>query len=84
MGGSAGFDKIEFRNGSILLFTKNFDMGIWRELLSEYKGKLFLSAGNTPYATLKISGKNGVTDEILDLLKKYIQIKGEQENKNLV
>ena len=29
-------------------------------------------------------GKNGVTDEILDLLKKYIQIKGEHGNKNLV
>ncbi|MBE6609649.1 MAG: transcription-repair coupling factor [Ruminococcaceae bacterium] len=75
MGGSAGFDKIELRNGAALMFTKSFDMEIWKKLLSDYKGKLFLSAGNTPYATLKISGKNGVTGEILDLLKKYIQIK---------
>ncbi len=78
MGGSIGFDKIELKNGSVLMYTKSFDMSIWRELINIYKGKLFLSAGNTPYATLKISGKGGVSEEILGLLKKYIQIKTEK------
>ena len=74
LGGSAGFDKIERRNGSVLLFIKSYSLEKWRGLIAEYKGRLFLSAGSTPYVTLKIADIGRITDEILDLLKKYIQI----------
>ena len=74
LGGSEGFDKIERRNGSVLLFIRSYSLEKWRGLIAEYKGRLFLSAGSTPYVTLKIADIGRITDEILDLLKKYIQI----------
>ncbi len=73
MGSQCGFEKIEKHNTSAVFYTKTYDFEAWKPLISEYKGKLFLSAGNIPYVTLKLTDLNGFVDEILTLLKKYIQ-----------
>lgn len=74
LGGKAGFEKIERRNGTVLLYTQTYSLEKLRALLVEYKGKLLISAGNIPYLSLKTADNAGVIDEILGLLKKYIQI----------
>ena len=77
LGSQAGFTKIDHKNGSALFFTLSVDMKAWQSLLKEYKGRIFLSAGTPPYITLKISSGSKKIDEIIELLKKYIQFKGE-------
>ena len=77
LGSSLDFEKVEKRNGSVLLFTKTYDLSAWKSLVSQYKGRLFISAGNIPYVTLKLAENQPICEQILDLLKKYIQIKGE-------
>lgn len=74
LGGKADFEKIEKRNESVLLYTKTYSLEKWRGIMAQYKGRLFLSAGNIPYVALKISDQGSMIDEILGLLKKYIQI----------
>lgn len=77
LGSRAGFNKAEYRNGSALFFTQSVDMKAWQGLLREYKGRLFFSAGNTPYITLKITKGGDKIGEMLEILKKYIQLKEE-------
>lgn len=77
LGSKAGITKIEYKNGSGLFFTPSVDMKAWQRLLKEYKGRIFISAGNTPYITLKIPKDGEKITEITDLLKKYIQFKEE-------
>lgn len=79
LGGECGFERIEKNNTSVMLYTKTYDFSMWRELIAEYKGKLFLSAGNTPYVTLRLTDTADMLDEILGLLKKYIQKKSENQ-----
>ena len=73
LGSACGFEKIERRNASVFFYTKTYGIASWKELIAEYKGKLMLSAGNIPYASLKVSENGAFLDEILELLKKYIQ-----------
>lgn len=75
LGGEADFEKIEKRNSSVLFFTRKYDLDAWRGLIAEYKGSLMLSAGSIPYVTLRLCEKMSDADQILGLLKKYIQIK---------
>jgi transcription-repair coupling factor (superfamily II helicase) len=79
LGSECAFERIERNNNSVMLYTKSYDFAAWRGLIAEYKGKLLLSAGNMPYATLKISDGSAFLDEILGLLKKYIQKKSENQ-----
>ena len=74
MGGQAGFDKIEYSNGAVLFYIGQFSFERWQKLLSEYKGRLALSAGSPPYARLKVDAKSDRIDDALALLKKYIQL----------
>ena len=77
LGKGGGFNKIEYRNGSMLFFTQSVDMRAWQGLLTAYKGKVFISAGTPPYITLKLQKSGEKIDESLELLKKYIQFKEE-------
>lgn len=78
MGGQAGFDKIEFVNGGLLFYIGQFSFEKWQRILSEYKGKLVLSAGSPPYARLKTDSKSDRIADAAALLKKYIQLDGEK------
>ena len=77
LGSRAGFTKAEYKNGSALFFTPSIDMKAWQGLLKDYKGRIFISAGNTPYITLKITKGGNKIDEMIEILKKYIQLKEE-------
>ena len=77
LGKTGGFNKVEYRNGSMLFFTQSVDMRAWQGLLTAYKGRVFVSAGTPPYITLKLQKSGDKIDETLELLKKYIQIKEE-------
>lgn len=79
LGSEADFEKIEKRESSVLFFTKTYDLTAWKSLLNEYKGRLFISAGNIPYVTLKLSQNGTLVEQILELLKKYIQIKAQKQ-----
>jgi transcription-repair coupling factor (superfamily II helicase) len=70
------FEKIERHAQSVIFYTKTYNFEAWKPIIAEYKGKVMLSAGNIPYVTLKISDINTLLDEILALLKKYIQKMG--------
>ena len=78
LGSEAGFEKIEKRTGAVLFYTGSYSLDIWRPLIAEYKGRLLISAGATPYATLKINEKDPIEEQILGLLKKYIQFRDEK------
>ena len=78
LGGKAGFEKIEYRNGNVVMFTKSISISAWQALMREYKGRLLLSAGGTPYVTLRLSEKADRAVEIKGLLKKYIQLTEEK------
>lgn len=78
IGGKSGFTKVEYKNGSLLFFTPSVDMKAWQGLLREYRGRVFISAGGTPYITLRLlKGAEKIT-EAVELLKKYIQLKEEK------
>ncbi|MBR2474567.1 MAG: transcription-repair coupling factor [Clostridia bacterium] len=79
LGGEADFEKIEKRNGSALFFAKTYALSAWKRLIAEYKGRLFVSAGNIPYVTLKLNESEPITEQILGMLKKYIQIRTEMQ-----
>jgi transcription-repair coupling factor (superfamily II helicase) len=79
LGSECAFERIERNNNFVMFYTKSYDFAAWRGLIAEYKGKLLLSAGNMPYAPLKISDGSAFLDEILGLLKKYIQKKSENQ-----
>ncbi len=70
------FEKIERHAQSVIFYTKTYNFEAWKPIIAEYKGKVMLSAGNIPYVTLKIADINTLLDEILALLKKYIQKMG--------
>ena len=70
------FEKIERHAQSVVFYTKTYSFEAWKPIIVEYKGKVMLSAGNIPYVTLKINDINTLLDEILVLLKKYIQKMG--------
>ncbi len=74
LGSRAGFEKIEYRNGNAVMFTKSISVAAWQALMGEYKGRLLLSAGGTPYVTLRLAEKADRALEIKELLKKYIQL----------
>lgn len=78
LGGKAGFEKIEYRNGNAVMFTKSVSIAAWQALMGEYKGRLLLSAGGTPHVTLRLPEKADRADEITRLLKKYIQLTEEK------
>ena len=78
LGGNADFERIERRGGSVVMFTKTYSLEKWRSILSEYKGRIFLSAGSMPYVTFKLANEKAFEDEIIALLKKYIQIQTEK------
>jgi len=82
LGGEYGFTKIELRNGSILFYATNFDISVWSKIMGEFKGKVFFSAGNTPYVTYKKSPDEDKGEAALKLLKKYIQLIGEKSVDN--
>ena len=73
LGGEGGFTRIEYRNGAILYHTTGFDLSVWSELMNEYRGRIFFSAGSDPYVTFKRQPKEDRCDCALNLLKKYIQ-----------
>ena len=77
LGGSVAIDKIEKRENSALFYTGSFEPTAIREMQTAFKGRFFISAGNSPYFTVKLTGNSGFVDEILQILKKYIQIKTE-------
>jgi transcription-repair coupling factor (superfamily II helicase) len=78
LGSESGFERIEKRENTVLFYTKSYTLDVWRPLITEYKGKLLISAGTTPYASLKLADKIPLQDQILALLKKYIQLKTEK------
>ncbi|MBR2460873.1 MAG: transcription-repair coupling factor [Clostridia bacterium] len=78
LGGEYGFSKIELREGNILFYTQSFDLSAWSKLINEFKGRIFFSAGSTPYVTYKFERGADKCDETLELLKKYIQISTEK------
>ena len=75
LGSEMGFEKIEYRNNSVLFFMTKFDLNVYHTLLSEMKGKLFLSAGSPAYMTLKLAGDADRIDVSIALLKKCIQLR---------
>ncbi len=79
MGSTCGFDRIEKNNALVLFYTKAYDFDLWKQLIAAYKGRMFLSAGVNPYVSLKIADNAKLLDEILELLKKYIQIRDENQ-----
>ena len=74
LGAAAYFDRIERQGGNVVMYTKTYSLERWRGLISEYKGRLLLSAGNMPHVTLKLEPSKDIQEQILNLLKKYIQI----------
>jgi transcription-repair coupling factor (superfamily II helicase) len=75
LGSICEFEKIERHAQSVVFYTKTYNFEAWKPIISEYKGRVLLSAGNIPYVTLKLADINTLLDEILVLLKKYIQKK---------
>ncbi len=74
-GSRAGITKVEYRNGSMLFFAASIDMKAWQGLLACYKGKIYISAGGTPYITYRMPKEGDRIEQTLELLKKYIQFK---------
>ncbi len=77
LAGNTGIEKVEKRENSALFFTHEFQPDVIREMQSCYKGRFFISAGNTPYFTVKLSETPSFVDEICQILKKYTQLKSE-------
>ena len=78
---SAGMTKITQNDGTVRFVPESFDPALWQRLAAEYgKGMLRVGLNPEPSATVKLPPKVGVVDFCVDLLKKYIQIRGESGN----
>ena len=78
---SAGMTKITQNDAAVRFVPESFDPALWQRLAAEYgKGMLRVGLNPEPSATVKLPPKVGVVDFCVDLLKKYIQIRGESGN----
>ena len=78
---SAGMTKITQIDGTVRFVPESFDPALWQRLAAEYgKGMLRVGLNPEPSATVKLPPKVGVVDFCVDLLKKYIQIRGDSGN----
>jgi len=78
MGSSCNVVKIERKSDGILFYPEKINVEAWMKLAAENKGKVLLSLGQRPYATLRYNNKTDcggvILDSIIEILKKYIQI----------
>ena len=73
--------KITQNDAAVRFVPESFDPALWQRLAAEYgKGMLRVGLNPEPSATVKLPPKVGVVDFCVDLLKKYIQIRGESGN----
>ena len=81
MASTLGISKVEQRDSSVLMFPEKPDIEIWTTLAAEYKGRLLMNVGSKPYTSLRIRKEDKPLDLIIELLKKYTEIKYPKEDK---
>ena len=69
-----GIYEVSQKNGSFLFFIKSLDMQRVSALMSDYKGRVMLNAGNKPYIAIKQTPKSVSTDELKGILKNFLEI----------
>ncbi len=77
LGCLAEIAKIEMRSGSVLLYPYVMNAQYWTILAAQKKGQILLNMSTRPYVSCKIGKNCNVFENVFDLLKKYIQIRDE-------
>jgi len=74
LGSSCGFNKIQYRSGSVMYYPKLFDQKMWIELIKQSNGKYLTSLGSVPYVQEKIQRIDKLTASILKTLGDYLKL----------
>ena len=81
LGGEAGINKVEYRNGAVILWISDIDTKVWYKLVQKYKGRLMISGGAKPYVSCRTLKNERIFDLALKIIKDYLSAAAESEEK---
>ena len=81
MSSTLGISKVEQRDANVVMFPEKPDFEIWTSLAAEYKGRMMMNAGSKPYITCRVRKEDKILDLIIEILKKYTELKFPKEDK---
>lgn len=75
----SGISKIEYRGGDVHIVPQKIDLDAWSQITHEFDNRVRIVMSSSPYLSVKIKKDDEVLDLLVDMLKKYVEIKKENE-----
>ncbi len=69
--------KIEYRGADVHIVPQKIDIEIWSEITKAFDNRVRIVMSSSPYLGVKIKKGDSPLDLLIDMLKKYIQLKEE-------